>query len=324
MDSSELCIKNTDSNVLEQVHQLIDIDGVADLKYQADHNYKLTCEVFGLLGELLSKTKTLKTLRVECSSYPSAKDKILEGLCVNDTVTEFCIAFARSHEHIRPFDQHSLFEMIKWNTNLTKLKIMNVFVDIDLLGKSLESNTTLKSLVMKGVKGNMSLLGNYAVELEELEIHNTGFLYGDHTDCMCGGSCGIEEVCIDLSKLTFPKKLLLDNVQPKGKLNIPSNLISLHIRKIEAYDLDELFEILKTNTTLKELCISKTYDEYIWKDPDYMDCMYERRSKLRMYNTTLERLCIERKSDFYMKGFKKCLLDVGHDHFLPRMDERLP
>ena len=313
MDSSEVCIKNTDSDILEHVRQLIEDDTLTELKYQSDHNFKLTCEVFGLLGELLSKTKTLKVLRVECSSYPSAKDKILEGLCVNETVTDFCIAFTRSYEHIRPFDQNSLFEMLKWNTTLKKLKLLNVIVDIDLLGKSLEGNNTLSSLIMKGVKGDMSLLGDRELKVEELEIHNTGFLYGDHSDCLCH-NCGIADVYVDLAKLTFPKKLKLDNVQLKGKFVIPRNLVSLHIRKLENYDLEELIKELKQNTTLKEICISKPFDDKERWTERYRELAEEKCMELRKYNTTLERMCIERQTWRIHKDyhFKKCKLDINH------------
>jgi len=205
-----------------------------------------------------------------------------------------------SYEHIRPFDQESLFEMIKWNTTIKKMKLLNIHLGVGSLGKSLEANVSLKELIMKGVKGDMSLLGDYDLHIEDLEIHNTGFLYGDRTDCMCG-RCGIEEISIDLSKMTFPKKLILDNVQLAGKFFIPENLLYVKITKLEDYDLDEIFECLKTNTTLKALHVQRLRDKNLCGH--FFHEVQDKCMVLWKCNTTLESLCLDRNKRWSGKCF---------------------
>lgn len=265
-----------------RLHNFIDNHvEVTELKYQADHNFKLTCEVFNLLGELLTKTTSLKKLRVECSSYPSAKDKILEALCVNDTVDEFCFMFTFSTDKFRTFDELTLRELVKWNTSLTKLKMMNVSLDINSFAKSLEMNTTISTLTLYDVKGDMSQLEDRDLHIEELEIRNTGFINENEERVV---------MYLDLSKITSPKKVTLDNIQLKGKFFVPGNIEILQLIKMEDYNLDDIFECLKTNTTLTALCLT-TMDRVL-KRPGYWKgywignqlVIYDRYRNLSQYN----------------------------------------
>lgn len=250
-----LSIDNTKADPIDILNGVIrNEDPIEDLIYQSDHNVRLTCSVFNLLGKLITTTETLKTLRIECSSYPMGKDDILEALCYNDTIENFTVAFTRSEENIRPFYSGGLCEMIKWNTCIKKLKLLNVKINLEEMGKAFEHNDTIKELVMMGVKGDMSLFTRYKPKLERLCIHNSGFLY-ERSDCMCG-KCGIYDTTIEMSAISSIKKVKLINVKLVGELDIPEGVERFKCMG-PAYNPIEMFKKIDAHKTLKRIRLGR-------------------------------------------------------------------
>lgn len=215
------------------------------LIYRADHDFKQTVECFYHIGEILKRYSELKSLRIECSSYPREHDAVLEALCDPDHLSHlesFTIAFTRAAMYINPFHASSLLRMVETNRSLKKIGLMNVHVNLGDLGAALEKNSTLRSLVLMGVKGDTTPMfaGRSFPFIEKLKICNSGFKYGDPgMDCLCG-SCGIEHVHgFNFALVQAPslKKLTLDSVRfadgGSSLSSLPPSLEALHLSKCE-------------------------------------------------------------------------------------------